>query len=89
MLLHFLIFTCKKIKTKIITVKSLDEKNHEKGENEFRREPNRQSIKTIIKIQGQDKNAKNGPGKNTNPNTVPRTHSEQQIYVPSANMYAF
>ena len=70
-------------------MKSLDEKIHEKGENEFQREPNRQSIKTIIKIQGQDKNAKSSPGKITNQNTLPRTHSEQQIYVPSANMYAF
>ena len=70
-------------------MKSLDDKNHEKGENEFQREPNRQSIKTIIKIQGQDKNAKSGPGRNRNQNTVPRTHAKQQIYVPSANMYAF
>merc|ERR1719309_1441729 len=62
MLLHFLIFTCKKIKTKVIAMKSLDEKSHEKGENEFQREPNRESIKTIIKIEGQDKNAKSGPG---------------------------
>ena len=69
-------------------MKSLDEKNHEKGENEFQRQPNRQSIKTIIKFQGKDKNSKSGPGKIKNQNTLPRTHSEQHIYVPSANMSA-
>ena len=70
-------------------MKSLDEKNHEKGENEFQRQPNRQSIKTIIKIQGKDKIDKRGHGRNRNQNNAPRTHSEQQIYVPSANMYAY